>query len=538
MNVDERPGEASILKTIRDLSGLVALPAAWAGRDSQAILQTLVEAVECIVPLRFIFIQAALLPDQPPFQRLRMGHAFVDDEATRTWAECASGWATSPEPEGRAFTTATPLGSMQIIRLSLGHGTFGGKIWFGSPEPSFPTSLQLALLRTAASLAATSLQTARANYESEQAARAKDEFLAMLGHELRNPLAPIITALELIKLKHPGELHREHQIIERQTAHLSRLVDDLLDVTRIIRGKIELRRVPMDLRTAVTQALENIDPLLKNCKHTLRLNSPLDPVCVLGDSVRLVQVFTNLLTNSAKYTNSGGLIEVDVTRLHESVCVRVRDNGYGISAQLLPRLFTIFEQGRVGLDRAKGGLGIGLALVKNFVEQHDGSVTASSDGEGKGAEFVVTLPLLNAGANDPVAEQPASGVDKSVPMRTLLVDDNIDILDSMAEYLKLRGHVVRASRSPHAALEIAKQFRPHVAILDIGLPVMDGYALAGEMRKLFGPDELRLIALTGYGQGRDQESSLRAGFDVHLVKPVLLHELEAAILNGSMRPTG
>lgn len=520
--------DPTVLRSIRDLTGLVALPVLWAGRDGETVLQILIEAVERLMPLRFVLVDAVVLAEHPPVRKLRIDSRYADGETLGNWLTRAEDWSRYSQPEGRAFTVPTPVGETNVVRLSLGHGEFGSTIWFGSQDPAFPTSVQLALLRAAASLATTGLQTARARHESEQASRAKDEFLAMLGHELRNPLAPIVTALELIKLREDGTLPPEYRIIERQAAHLSRLVDDLLDVTRIVRGKIELRRTPVDLTTALTHAVENVGPIIKERRHTLTVDTPHHSLYVLGDPTRLVQIFTNLLTNSAKYSDPGNRIEVRATQVDDMIRVHVRDYGHGISPELLPKLFNIFEQGGAGLDRSKGGLGIGLALVKSFVELHGGTVNARSAGEGQGAEFEMYLPLLTQeqglDARPKQADQRAAA-----SIRTLLVDDNVDALESMATYLSLRGHVVRTCESPLDALALVREFSPQVAILDIGLPEMDGYALASELRRRFSAEQLRLIALTGYGQAKDQDQARRAGFDVHLVKPVRLDELESAM---------
>lgn len=520
--------DPNVLRSIRDLTGLVALPVLWAGRDGETVLQILIEAVERLMPLRFVLVDATVLADQPPVRKLRIDATYVDEETLQIWLDQATVWSRCSQPEGRVVEVPSPVGATRVVRLRVGHGEFSSTIWFGSQDPAFPSSVQLALLRAAASLATTGLQTARARYESEQASRAKDEFLAMLGHELRNPLAPIVTALELIKLRHDGAVAPEYRIIERQAAHLSRLVDDLLDVTRIVRGKIELRRTPVDLTLALTHAVENVGPIVKERRHTLTVDTPDHHLYVLGDPTRLVQIFTNLLTNSAKYSDPGNRIEVRADQIDGMVRVHVQDYGHGISPELLPRLFNIFEQGGAGLDRSKGGLGIGLALVKSFVELHGGTVSAGSAGEGQGAEFELYLPLLTQDlgldAQPQHKNRSAAG-----SIRTLLVDDNVDALESMATYLSLRGHVVRTCESPLDALALVREFSPQVAILDIGLPGMDGYTLAAELRRSFSAEDLRLIALTGYGQAKDQDQARRAGFDVHLVKPVPLDRLESAM---------
>lgn len=510
--------------------GLVSLSALWVGRDGQTILESMMEAVEHIVPLRFSYAQVVLLPDQPPFTHVRADGQSVTEEHLGPWEKAAHQWAHQQEAGFSAFSAATPLGELHVVRLSMGYGPYSGKIWFGSSDPQFPKTNQLAFLRAAASLAASGLQTARAGYERERASQAKDEFLAMLGHELRNPLAPITSALDLIKLKRELPLSREHQIIKRQVEHLSRLVDDLLDVSRITRGKVVLRKEALNLKEIVRRAVDNASPLLEERRHALTVELPSEDMWVFGDATRLAQVFVNLLNNAAKYTDPGGCIAVCGRVENGHAKVSVRDNGSGISPQLFPRLFTIFEQGGSTIDRSKGGLGIGLALVKSFVELHGGRVGAVSDGTGKGAEFNVMLPLLE---NQDELHAPRAS---SVPLayesvRILVVDDNLDALETMETLLREHGHQVRAANDPLQALAMANEFQPDVAVLDIGLPIMDGYTLAKELRRQSERKELRLIALTGYGQSTDRERSKRAGFDVHLVKPVNLDDLLSA-LNG------
>lgn len=527
------PSEKVVLEqAIRDLTGLLALPTLWAGRDGLTVLQVMIEAAERIVPLGFAFAQTYLHTDKPLLELLRVQGRYVDEHDVHAWRTIAAGWGMPSLPDGRPTPCDTPLGRLRVIRISMGYGTFGGKIWFGSFDPGFPSFTQMAFLRAATSLAATGLQAARANYEREQASRAKDEFLAMLGHELRNPLAPITTALELLKLRESGGLPREYQIIERQARHLSRLVDDLLDVTRITRGKIELRREVVDLKLVLSRALEDTGLLFAEQQHTLDVALPEESVWVYGDAVRLAQVFSNLLTNAAKYTDPEGHVKVRLYASGAVSRVSVQDNGTGISPDLLPRLFNSFEQGSATIERSKGGLGIGLALVKNFVELHGGSVTVASDGVGKGAEFTVVLPVLSSARlpQAPVSAGPEQEARSGIhATRILLVDDNADALNSISQYLSYRGHDVRATGDPVEALSIAAEFQPEVAVLDIGLPVLDGYALAGELRKRADTRGMRLIALTGYGQAKDAEKSLAVGFDVHLVKPVQLVELDRAI---------
>jgi signal transduction histidine kinase/CheY-like chemotaxis protein len=364
----------------------------------------------------------------------------------------------------------------------------------------------------------------------EAAGRAKDEFLAMLGHELRNPLSPIVTALQLMKLRGDTGTAREQEVIERQLDHVIRLVDDLLDVSRITRGKIELRRETVEIAGVIGQAVEMASMLLERRAHRLTIDVPREGLLWEGDPVRLAQVVSNLLTNAARYTPNGGDIRVVCRREGGELVVHVRDNGAGIPADLLPRIFDLFIQGKRSVDRAAGGLGLGLTLVKTLVALHGGTVSAKSDGPGKGSEFVIRLPLafLDGAASGKAATGPDLD-SRAGRRRILLVDDNTDAADLMAEALRTGGHDVQVANDPVEALEKAQRVPPEIAILDIGLPVMDGYELAERLR--VQPDLLgcRFMALTGYGQERDHDRSRAHGFAKHFVKPVDLQELMAAI---------
>jgi PAS domain S-box-containing protein len=361
---------------------------------------------------------------------------------------------------------------------------------------------------------------------AEQASQHKDEFLAMLGHELRNPLAPILTAMQLLKLKSNGALTREHEVIERQVAHMMHLVDDLLDVSRVTRGKIELKRRRHDLRDPIAKAIEIASPLFEERRHHFQVNVPQASIMVDADEARLTQVFANLLTNAAKYTDPGGSIELSVRVGTNNAIIEVSDNGQGIEPALLPRLFEPFVQGPQAPDRAVGGLGLGLALVKSLVALHGGEVAVQSPGRGKGSRFSVTLPsidLVPVPAPPTTDRNPAFRVAQTTH-RVLLVDDNEDARMLLGEVLTAVGHDVRTVADGPEALALVKDFRPDIAILDIGLPVMDGYELATHLREEL-KHPVRFIALSGYGQPTDQARSAAAGFEQHLVKPVDLKSL-------------
>jgi PAS domain S-box-containing protein len=364
----------------------------------------------------------------------------------------------------------------------------------------------------------------------KEADRRKDEFLAMLAHELRNPLAPISNALNVLKL--PGTnvaiATRAREMMERQVEYMVRLVDDLLDVSRIMRGKIDLRRQPIELATVVARAVETAQPVIDAGGHQLTVSLPSEPLWLNGDLVRLAQVVGNLLNNASKYTERGGKITVTGQRVDDQSVLSVRDTGIGIAPDMLPRIFDMFVQAERRTQDARGGLGIGLTLVRRIVELHGGSVVARSSGPGKGSEFSIQLPLLPM----PVS---ADGQSKSAEprhateaetRRILIVDDNADAADSLAIMLRLKGHEVEVARDGPAALARATARPPDVALLDIGMPVMDGNELARRFRQNPDLKHVRLGAVTGWGQDDDRRRTSEAGFDFHLVKPVDVASLE------------
>jgi len=515
-------------RSLRDLMGLLALPALWAGRDGRTIIELMTQAVERIVRLDICYAHVPLLPDAPAFDILRLRGAEATADARQAWEPAVEAWRRMPIGP-RPVLNATPSGEQRMVRMSMGYTAGQGSVWFGSADPSFPSVTDIAFLRAATSLAAAGLQAARAAHERETASRAKDEFLAMLGHELRNPLAPITTALGLIRKHRGGTADKYHDIIERQVSHLSRLVEDLLDVSRITRGSIELHVEPLRIGSVLTRAIEAASPLVEQRGQTLSLSVVDDGAMISADLTRLTQVFANLLNNAAKYTDAGGHIGVDAVARTTDIVVSVSDNGAGIDDDLMPRLFKIFEQGRTTIDRSKGGLGIGLALVKNLVELHGGTVAASSDGPGKGSTFVVTLPLASHALAAADATVPAQSLPQGNGIRVLLVDDNEDGLLSMEAFLTEVGFHVATASSPETALAVAADFQPQFAVLDIGLPGMDGYELAKALQRQHEVTPPRLFALTGYGQAEDRKRSADAGFELHFVKPVPLIELVEAL---------
>jgi signal transduction histidine kinase/DNA-binding response OmpR family regulator len=369
--------------------------------------------------------------------------------------------------------------------------------------------------------AAVFLDNARLYGEVQEADRRKNEFLSMLAHELRNPLAPIRNAVQILGIQGntAASLQWARDIIDRNVHQLVRLVDDLLDVSRITRGKIRLQREAVTLAAVIAQAVEISQPLIASRRHELTVSVPEESVWVHGDSTRLAQVLANLLNNSAKYTDEGGRISLAVAREGEEAVVRVRDTGVGIPPDMLASIFDLFTQVDRSLDRSQGGLGIGLTLVHRLVEMHGGRVAAFSAGANKGSEFVVRLPVLS---RQPIPRASKNGGLEPVaaPRRVLIVDDNVDGAESLSLMLQLAGHQVQIVHNGPDALEAAPAFRPDVVLLDIGLPGMNGYEVARRLREQPELASTLLVALTGYGQEEDRQRGREAGFDQHLVKPV------------------
>jgi signal transduction histidine kinase/ActR/RegA family two-component response regulator len=404
--------------------------------------------------------------------------------------------------------------------------------------PRVPTERELHLLDVLVRQAADWVERTQSQKELrlakqalEEADRRKDEFLAVLAHELRNPLASILAGSRLLRRPTSAtEVERTRDMIEHEVGQLSRLVDDLLDVSRLATGRVALRRETVDLRKVVNRALETTRTLFESQKHRLQVDLPREPIRVCGDAVRLVQVLSNLLANAAKYTPAAGRISLNVAMTGGQVVVRVVDSGIGIAQADLPRIFDFFRRIERSRDHTEGGLGIGLTLSKRLVDLHKGSMEAFSDGPGRGSEFVVRLPLVDALAKDERA--PPQAVQASGPSRSrriLLVDDNEAFATAMTSLLDAMGHNVQAIHDGAAAIDAARALRPQVVLLDINLPGKRGYDIAREIRADPALAGTLLIAVTGYGQERDKEQAHRAGFDHHLTKPVDENVLERLI---------
>jgi signal transduction histidine kinase/ActR/RegA family two-component response regulator len=362
--------------------------------------------------------------------------------------------------------------------------------------------------------------------------RRKDEFLATLAHELRNPLAPIRTGLDIMRVnsKDAAAVERARTIMERQLKQMVRLVDDLLDVSRITTGKLTIRHDQVSLQDVVNDALELARPFIENQGHTLKVALPEAPVSLLGDGMRLAQVLSNLLNNAAKYTARGGAISLRADANDGQVQIRVKDNGFGIPANMLNEIFELFIQADTSLERTTAGLGVGLSLARKLVELHGGTIRAYSEGQGRGSEIVVTLPVQDAPASMPAA--PAATAGPVRQYRILLADDNVDFVNSIGSLLRSMGHTVQISHDGNQALVAAEAFVPDFAFLDIGLPQMNGYDLARALRRLPALRKTVLVAVTGWGQQKDRQQAFDAGFEGHLVKPVGFEQI-SAILAGS-----
>jgi two-component system CheB/CheR fusion protein len=377
-------------------------------------------------------------------------------------------------------------------------------------------------------------QLETANARLSEANRRKDEFLAMLGHELRNPLAAVAGAVRVMGTQDLADpvLEKARAVAERQSAHMARMLDDLLDVSRITEGKVKLKQEQVALADVIDSSVETARPLIEAAGHRLYLSLTGEPLRVLGDPVRLAQVIGNLLNNAAKYTPAGGEIHLTLERRSSQAAILVRDNGFGIAPELLPHIFDLFVQGERGPDRSQGGLGIGLTMARHLVEMHGGRIEATSAGASRGSEFTITLPLahgLSAVAEEDREVQP---LPPSPRRRILVVDDNPDGAEMLALLLENEGHEVRAAHNGAAALDLAASYRPDMVLLDIGMPGMDGYEVARRLKQEPTLSRTMLIALTGYGQEEDVQKSRNAGFDYHLVKPLDLEALRRLLRQG------
>ena len=492
-------------RCIRDLAALNALPSLCVGRTPDEALGVVLDALPTALGCDLVYLYLPTKPERGSLRGQLMTPAQLQEVATVTMVDADGS-------EAQLFLEG---GKLYCLEAEIPIGRHRGRLVAGGRVPLDPETDRV-LVRTAANVIGTILATAN----ELEAARRKDDFLAMLGHELRNPLAPILTAVEL--LAQNTSAGRECEIIDRNTRHLAHIVDDLLDISRVARGHLELKQEVVALSAVIERAVDLAAPLVRSNNHELRV-ARADNVTVEGDPVRLAQIFGNLLTNAAKFTPPGGEIELSVRRAGSRVFVSVRDNGRGIAREQLTRIFEPFVQVDRPRDALRGGLGLGLAIVNNLVQRHGGAIVATSDGPGLGSTFTVELPTTTRFEQAQEPSRPrAAHTRKGV--RVLVVDDNEDIADLLAEALAIAGFETSVAHDARNALTLWRSFQPHAGVFDVGLPDLTGYELARSVRNEHGRTAT-LIAATGYGQPKDREHAADAGFDCHFVKPVSVRDL-------------
>jgi signal transduction histidine kinase len=512
--VEPSPSDANdrLKRCVRDLAALTALPSLCIGRTPEEALDTLIDALPTALDCDLVYFS---VPGTPAQERVALDRARGTAELL---AEVRS--ITANNDDGADATVFAAGERWWCIGAEVPLGSKRGRLLAGR-RTRLDADTDRVLVRTAANLIGTIIEGANVL----EAARRKDDFLAMLGHELRNPLAPIVTAVDLMKLN--PSVQRERTVIERHTDHLVRIVDDLLDISRVTRGHVELRREHVSLASVLQRAVEIASPLISRNRHSLELQDA-GNVSLEGDPIRLAQIFGNLLTNAAKFTSAGGRIEVLVAHAPGRVRVTVRDSGCGIASDQLQRIFEPFVQADRARDVLRGGLGLGLAIVRNLVERHGGTISVESQGRGHGSAFTVELPTAATARNQPSATLPPQPSELRAQVRVLVVDDNADITDLLSEALQAQGFQTAVAHDGSGALTSWRSFSPHAGVLDVGLPDMDGYGVARTIRSQYGNDAV-LIAVTGYGQPTDRSRATGAGFDCHFVKPVSIAELVKAL---------
>jgi signal transduction histidine kinase/ActR/RegA family two-component response regulator len=508
-------GVGRLERCIRDLAALHALPSLCIGTSPDEALAIVLDALPTALSCELAYLS---VPGLPPRERASYAGKTLD-EAGLSVLRAALAADEDADASGARRLDLGPFGQLWCAEAEVPVGSARGRLVVARATP-LDRDTDRVLVRSAANLVGTTLEAAIVL----EAAGRKDDFLAMLGHELRGPLAPIATAVELLE-RHPSAV-REREVIQRHTRHLARLVDDLLDISRVTHGDVELKAEPVSLASALERAVEMATPLIGRQRQVLRVALG-EPSMVQGDPVRLAQIFGNLLTNAAKFTPAGGHIDLVVEPLPDRVRVTVRDDGRGIAADQLRRIFEPFVQaGRRG-DALRGGLGLGLAIAHNLVERHGGTIDVESEGLGRGATFTVELPRIAYVARTEVTP-PAAPVVARACVRVLVVDDNVDLAELLSEALTVEGFQTAVAHDAHGALAQWREFEPHAAVLDVGMPELDGYELARLLRAEHG-GQATLIAATGYGQASDRSRSAEAGFDFHFVKPVSVRELVGAL---------
>lgn len=523
------PELESLRRCIRDLTALSAMEALWSRSPVAKIAEGLAGIVLSTVSPEYCYVRLTDPADGTVIEALRTAQgAVIPGAAMRIGAAL--------QPHLR-FTTSSPLviedpmnppHQIQLAVVLIGIEGECGVLAVASDRPGFPNRNARTLLSMAANQATMVLERRRAEAVLKQASVQKDEFLATLAHELRNPLAPIAMGLELLQMPElPHDVVQEvYATVDRQVKLMVRLIDDLLDMSRITAGKLDLRKSPADLRDLINWAVDGVRPLLAEAHHTLTVALPPDAIPVDADAARIIQVFSNLLNNACKYMIAGGTITISTEVIGDQVEVHFRDSGIGIPTDKLEAIFDMFAQVDHSSERAQGGLGIGLTLVKRLVTMHGGTVRAISDGPGNGSDFVVQLPLAKV---DEYMEQPArvdSARTNAPARRILIVDDNRDAANVLQLMLSSLGNEVRTAYDGNAALEIGDDFRPELVFLDLGMPTLNGYDTARQLRARPWGNDVLLVALTGWGQEEDKRRTESAGFDQHLVKPAKPAELQ------------
>jgi len=464
----------------------------------------------------------------PKLERLEPGQGVAGQVVSerQRWVLDKGAASNGPLPDAAPELGLAALACFPLIS----QGRVLGTLAFGTRTERVFSEDELSLMQGVCDQVAVALERERLIGALRDADRRKDEFLAMLAHELRNPLAPVRTALEVFRLRmwQDEVILRAIASADRQVAHMTRLVDDLLDVSRITRGKVELKPVPLPLADVVEGAVQACEPIVTQRRHALTVSIPPETILLNADPTRMTQVVANLLHNAAKYTPAGGRIHLQAERQGDELVLSVRDNGIGLKPDMLHRVFDLFVQVDPGSDRAQGGLGLGLTLVRSLVEMHGGSVSARSEGLSKGSEFTVRLPLppeTPAALALTTSTKAAVAAARLEPLHILLVEDNPDIRETLKDLLELHGHRVEEASDGRSAVDMVLSQRPQVALVDIGLPELDGYKVAELVRASAGGANTRLVALTGYGHPEDRKRALDAGFDAHLVKPVSSDDL-------------
>ncbi|HYE79093.1 MAG TPA: ATP-binding protein [bacterium] len=511
-------------RSICDLVALSAMSAVWSRATAPEIATGLADLLTGALGLELCYLQLRAGNSTVPLEvaRNRTGHLALD--AITDLAPHLAPYLTLPAPPTAQVTTPD-LANGQTLWLSvipIGFDADCGFLVAASADPSFPSLDDRMFLSVAANQAAVILERQRAEALLAESNSQKDVFLATLAHELRNPLAPLCTGLEMLALPDLEEPIKAEVLgtMQRQAAFLVRLIDDLLDVSRITAGKLELRPTTVQVADVIRLAVEGVQPLLEEARHRLAILVPEEPIYLHADVTRLTQVISNLLNNSCKYMAQGGQIWVTAGVQDGRAQITVRDAGLGIPPEMLGSIFDMFTQVGGPLERTSGGLGLGLTLVRRLVEMHGGSVTAHSEGVGQGSEFVVTLPVAGQTGPQPAGDgQAAAGRGDETQRRVLVVDDNRDAADVLALLLRAQGHEVQVAYDGLDALAVAPVFQPEVVFLDLGMPRLNGYETAVQLRSLCAGRPLTLVALTGWGQEEDKRRTTASGFDYHLVKP-------------------